>query len=204
MGSAGKVLLLAAAVLTAATAPSQAGSRETRPRSPLEQSPGYRPPADPESLSVVTGRRKARAVDLPLVGGAKSLEDLARMLLGGLEARDERALHARRLTRVEFEVICWPEFPESRPITRITAADAWGLSDPTSAKGASRAISTHGGRPLALVRVRAASRERFRNFTLHRGFVIEAREESGEIVALPFAPSVVERKGRYKVLMYKD
>lgn len=202
--TAGTALLLTAAAVAFMAPPSQAGPKDTRPRSPLEQSPGYHPPADPESMSVITGRRRARAVDLSLAGGAKSLEDLARMLLAGLEARDERALHARRLTRPEFEVICWSEFPESRPITRITADDAWGLSDPTSAKGASRAISTHGGRPLAFVRVRAASRERYRNFTLHRGFVIEAREESGEIVTLPFAPSVVERKGRYKVLMFKD
>lgn len=174
-------------------------------RSPLERSPGYYAPADPESSSVRLGRRHARTVRLQLTDGARSLTDLAQMLIAGLEARSERALHARRLTRNEFEVICWPEFPESRPITRITAQDAWELSDPTSRAGASRALSAYGGRPLSLIRVRAAIREPYRNFVLHRGVVIEARDEqSGAIVSLTFAPSVVERKGVFKVLMYKD
>lgn len=177
----------------------------SRARTPLERSPGYYPPADPESSSVRLGRRHAKAVRLPLTGGARSLTDLAQMLIAGLEARNEKALHMRRLTRGEFEVICWPEFPESRPITRITAQDAWELSDPTSQAGVSRALAAYGGRPLSLIRVRAATHEPFRNFVLHRGVVIDARDEQfGSIVSLTFAPSVVERKGRFKVLMYKD
>jgi len=133
------------------------------------------------------------------------MDDLAQRILAGLEARDEKALHACRVTRSEFAVICWPEFPESRPITRITADDAWELSDPTSVAGASRALSMVGGRPLSFVGVHATSRETYRNFVLHRGVVIEARDEqSGSIVSLRFAPSVVERKGRFKVLMFKD
>lgn len=191
----------AKSVLAAARTASLPGA----PRSPLEHSPGYYPPADPESASVRLGRRKAKPVRMLLSDGSRSIDDLAKRLLAGLEARDERALHACRLTRGEFAVICWPEFPESRPITRITADDAWELSDPTSVAGASRALSMVGGRPLAFVGVRAATRETYRNFVLHRGVVIEARDEqSGSIVPLRFAPSVVERKGRFKVLMFKD
>lgn len=176
------------------------------PRSPLTRSPGYFPPADPESASVRLGRRRgAKAVVLPLSGGSRSIRDLAQRLLAALEARDEKALHAARLTRSEFGVICWPEFPESRPITRITADDAWELSDPTSRAGAGRAIGAYGGHPLKLVAVHIDHREPFRNFTLHRGVVIEAKDQTnGRDLALKFAPSIVERKGRYKVLMYKD
>lgn len=194
------------------SAPAKAASGAARtaslpgaPRSPLQRSPGYYPPADPESASVRLGRRKARAVRLLLTGGSRSMDDLAKRILAGLEANDEKALHACRVTRSEFAVICWPEFPESRPITRITADDAWELSDPTSVAGASRALSMVGGRPLAFVGVHASARETYRNFMLHRGVVIEARDEqSGSIVSLRFAPSVVERKGRFKVLMFKD
>lgn len=200
------VALLAALWGSPPAAASARAASAPRARSPLERSAGYYPPADPESSSVRRGRRlHAKAVRLPLVDAARSLTDLAQLLIAGLEARNEKALHLRRLTRNEFEVICWPEFPESRPITRITAQDAWELSDPTSQSGASRALSTYGGRPLSLIRVRSSARETYRNFVLHRGVVIEARDEqSGAVVALSFAPSVVERKGRFKVLMYKD
>lgn len=187
-----------------AAAPARAASLPGAHRSPLERSPGYYPPADPESASVRLGRRKAKPVRLLLSGGSRSIDDLAQRLLAGLEAKDENALHACRLTRSEFALICWPEFPESRPITRITADDAWELSDPTSVAGASRALSMVGGRPLSFVSVHATSREAYRNFVLHRGVVIEARDESGSMVSLRFAPSVVERRGRFKVLMFKD
>src|SRR5687767_6563556 len=59
-----------------------------RSRSPLEQSPGYHPPADPESLSVVTGRRNAPRVALRLTHGASSIRDLAQLILAGLQAKD--------------------------------------------------------------------------------------------------------------------
>lgn len=174
-------------------------------RSPLEQSPGYHPPADPESSSVRTGRRNARAVSLELDGGARSVGALAKQLLAAIQARDERAMHALRLSFREFEVICWPEFPESRPITRITAADAWEFSLTSSLAGAGRTVGQYGGRSLELVRVDVARREPYRNFQLHRGVVIVARDAAdGSQVSLRFLPSIVERHGRFKALLYKD
>jgi hypothetical protein len=185
----------------AVTAPAGSGAR----RSPLQRSPGYYPPDDPESLSVVTGRRRAQAVDLDLDGGARTIEDLARHVLAAIHARDERALHALRLTRREFETICWPEFPESRPITRITAADAWDLSLPTSLAGAGRTVGTYGGRPLELIRVDVAHRQPYRNFRLHRGVVIVARDGAdGSEIGIRFLPSIVERNGRFKALLFHD
>jgi hypothetical protein len=202
------VLVLLTALIAWAFAPGPArGSTAPagRPRSPLERSPGYVPPADPESLSVITGRRNAPRVALELTGGAASLADLARLLLADLQAKDERAMHALRVTRHEFEVICWPEFPESRPITRITADDAWELALPTSLAGAGRTIGLHGGRGLSLVRVTAGRAERYRNFSLHRDVVITARDaQAGDSLSLRFVPSVVERHGRFKALLFKD
>ena len=176
-----------------------------RPRSPLERSPGYFPPADPESSSVVTGRRNAPAVSLELDGGARSIGALARNLLAAIDARDERAMHAQRLTFREFEGICWPEFPESRPITRITAADAWEFSLTSSLAGAGRTVGLYGGHGLELVRVEVGRTEEYRNFQLHRGVVIVARDAvDGSEVSLRFLPSIVERHGRFKALLYHD
>jgi len=176
-----------------------------RPRSPLERSPGYYPPDDPESMSVVTGRRDAPAVDLELAGGASSIENLARLLLDDLQARNEGAMHALRLTKHEFAVICWPEFPESRPITHITVDDAWEFQAPTSLAGSSRAISAYGGRDLSLLKVQVGRVETFRNFTLHREVTLVVRDDATkEAIGLRFVPSIVERHGRFKALLFKD
>jgi hypothetical protein len=177
----------------------------SRPRSPLEQSPGYYPPDDRESMSVLTGRREAPAVDLELTGGAPSLELLGRMLLAALHEKNEKALHALRITRREFETIFWREFPQSRPITNITAADAWEMSLAQSVTGASRAVGLYGGRPLELVRVETGPSSAYRNFILHRETVIVARDTtSGLEVRLGFTPTIAERHGRFKALLYKD
>lgn len=180
-------------------------TQTARPRSPLERSPGYYPPNDPESLSVVTGRRDAPPVDLELTGGATSDMDLARMLLAGLNARDAGALHALRVTRREFEVILWPEFPESRPVTHITADDAWEMSNAQSLSGANRAIDGYGARQLELLGVESDPPFPYRNFMFYRGVRIVVRDQNtGEIERLKFAPSFVERHGRYKALTFKD
>ena len=114
---------------------------ETPPgRSPLERSPGYVPPADPESASVRLGRRDAPLLDGEFDGGAASLQELGRLVVAALNAGDESGLHALRVTRSEFERFLWREFPQSRPITNVTADDAWSLSDAGSVAGASRAV----------------------------------------------------------------
>lgn len=167
--------------------------------------PGYYPPDDPESLSVITGRRDAPAVDLELSGGAASLEDLGRELLAAVNARDERALHALRVTKHEFAVICWPEFPESRPITHITLDDAWEMALPQSLAGASRTIGLYGGRELTLLRMETGGPFAYRNFVRHHGVVLVARDAAtGEVMRLNFVPSVIERRGRFKALLFRD
>jgi hypothetical protein len=47
--------------------------------------------------------------------------------------------------------------------------------------------------------------EPYRNFTLHRDVVITAWDaQAGARVSLRFVPSVVERHGRFKALLFKD
>jgi hypothetical protein len=181
------------------------GVPKSRPRSPLERSPGYYPPDDPESMSVITGRRDAPLVDLGLNGGASSADDLGRELVLALNARDEAAVHALAVTRQEFEVILWREFPESRPVTHITAADAWEMSVIQSHAGVSRAVGAFGNRNLEFIRVESRATAPFRNFALHRGIEIVTKDPAtSQEVRLRFATSFVERHGRFKVLAFKD
>jgi len=182
-----------------------AGVARPRPRSPLERSPGYYPPDDPESMSVITGRREAPAVDLEFTGGAVSIDDLGRQLVAGVNARDEGAVHALGVTRKEFEVILWREFPESRPITHITAADAWEMSSYQSHSGVARTVGEFGYRRLEYIRVDSGPAVPYRNFNLYRQVEIVAKDPAtSQEVRLRFAPSFVERHGRFKVLTFKD
>jgi hypothetical protein len=138
-------------------------------------------------------------------GGAPTARDLALDLIAGLQARDLKALHALRVTRDEFERILWPEFPESRPITNISADDAWQNALTGSLSGADRAVGSYGGRKLELLKVEPGAVVPYRNFTLHRGIAILARDiASGDEFTMRFAPSFVERGGRFKVLLYRD
>ena len=167
--------------------------------------PGYYPPSDPESLSLVTGRREAPPVDLELSGGASSLRDLALELLAALGANDLSALDGLRVTKHEFRVICWPAFPESRPITNITLDDAWLLAAAKSHVGSTRALGVYGGRDLELLRVETRAPFAYTNFNRDSGVVLVTRDpNTKEEVRLTFAPSVIERHGRYKVLIYRD
>lgn len=154
---------------------------------------------------MITGRREAPPVDLELSGGASSLTDLAQELLAAVDARDEYALAALRLTKHEFAVICWPEFPESRPITHITVDDAWMFSATQSQAGASRTVGLYGGRNLELERIETDGPFAYRNFVRHRNVVLVVRDvDRGEEIRLRFVPSVIERHGRFKALLYKD
>jgi len=126
-------------------------------------------------------------------------------LLAAVNARDDRALHALRITQEEFAVILWPEFPESRPITNITADDAWGMSIAQSVAGGGRAIGEYGGKDFVFLRVESAAPFPYRNFVLYRDVAIVVRDRaSGVESRLTFAPSFVERKGRVKALIFRD
>jgi hypothetical protein len=180
-------------------------SGEPRSRSMFANAPGYVPPDDPESLSVVTGRRDAPPIDMEVTGGAHSQEALARLLLEALQVGDEHALHALRLTRAEFSTILWPELPESRPITHITVDDAWEMSNGQSLSGVSRAVSAYGSHQLEFVRLESSEPIAYRNFSLLRQVIIVCQDWStGGEVRLKFASSFLERHGRYKVVTFRD
>jgi hypothetical protein len=174
-------------------------------RSPLEQSPGYVPPADPESMSVLTGRREAPAVTGEFQGGASSPEALAQLVLDALANTNESQLHEVRVTKGEFEKLLWREFPQSRPITNIQADDAWSMISTSSRAGASKAYTLYAGRKLDVIGIENAHAMEYRNFNLWRDVVIRARDTAtGEEIRIDFVPAIAERHGRYKVFSYKD
>ncbi len=174
-------------------------------RSALEGSPGYAPPADPESLSVTRGRRLARLVSMPLTKGRASLDDLARTVLSAIEGGEESALRGLCVTEKEFGTILWPEFPQSRAVTGAKAADGWYFLTRRNEGGIHRAIQDQGGRAWALVRVEQTQPPlSYRNFRLLRGIVIVARDDQGTLVRLDTVRSVVERRGVHKIYSLKD
>jgi len=180
-------------------------ARHPQLRSRLESSPGYHPPADPESMSVVTGRRDAPEVTLELTGGAGSLDQLAREIVDRIGHRDPAGLHALRASREEFAAIVWPELPQSRPITHIPVSEVWGMQTAQCIAGVDRTISMFGGRRLTFLRVDYAREEPFLNFKLLRDVRILIRDpRDGRLTGLTVMPSVLERHGRYKALIYKD
>lgn len=190
-----------------APSPSAAPSPSPSPASPspLQRSPGYYPPADPESASVRLGRREAAAVPYGFEGGAGSLDEFGRLVVAGLSAQDAPALHSLRVTFEEFAKILWREFPESRPVTNIRAEDAWSLSEPRSQTAVSRAMGLYGGRRLRFLTVEVGRVQTFTNFTLHRDVrILAADEATARLERIEFAPSVAERKGRFKALLYRD
>jgi hypothetical protein len=172
-------------------------------RTPLERSPGYVRPYDPEWRSVVRGRREAPEISVPLAGGESSLEALAKAILRGAASRDRRSLRELHMTFEEFDTIVWPELPQSRPVTHALPQDAWMFTHGDMESGITRMIDELGGRSPELAGVAYAEVDTFRNFTIYKDVVFSLRGESvpheGRYVSV-----AIERKGRWKVQLYEE
>lgn len=206
--------LAAAALLAGAPSAGKAAS-DPPPAAPspyqnvnpaLRHAPGYRPPADPESLSLVLGRRlNAPVVNDRFIGGARTLDDLGRAVCRALHHASRESLQALVVTKQEFQRILWREFPNSRPVTGLTADDGWASLAMQNAGGIGRAVGDWGGRHLAFVRwERRDTVSAFTNFRLHNGLVLVARDEHGAEHRLDVVRAAAERKGRYKLFAMKD
>jgi hypothetical protein len=174
-------------------------------RSPLENSPGYTPPNDPEADAVRAGKRKVGPIHIPFTGGAGSSEALAEAILDGLARGDRHTLHELLITQAEFSQILWPEFPESRPITNIRAEDAWEFHHREANKGLGKGLSQWAGQRLQLRGISCEiGKMPFTNFTLYKGVVLHVLTESGEPQDIAFAEYFAERDGVWKVYLYKE
>lgn len=200
------LLLLALALSTAAVLTAGAETPSDRVSPALKSAPGYYPPADPESMSVIVGRR----VNAPLVsqrfsGGARSMDELGRMICHALHHSSRDSLQELCVTEEEFSVILWPEFPQSRPITGLRAADAWLNLNAQHQGALSRSLGDWAGQDLQYVRwVRRDTIGVYNNFKLHRGLALVAKDENGEEVEVDLVRMAAERKGRFKLYSLKD
>jgi hypothetical protein len=168
--------------------------------------PGYVPPNDPESSSVRIGRRvNAKLVSKPFTGGARSLEELGRKVCHALDHETADSLFSLTVQQDEFRYILWPEFPMSRPATGITWQDGWLFLYGRLHQGSAIAIREHGGHAYQFVRFdRSDSTTHYKNFKLHNGLILVARDESGNTQQFTWLRSVAERKGRFKIYSLSD
>ena len=176
-----------------------------QPHYSVKDSPGYHPMVDPESASVLLGRRpNAPLVKMPLTGGAKSLNELGRMAC--------RAIHHERLDSLmtmcvadsEFRVILWPEFPNSRPATGIQWDFAWGVLYGRLHAGCSQTIRDYGGHVYQLISLQPDSVTQYKNFKLYSRISMVVKNDEGQIENWKWLRGVVERKGRYKIYTTTD
>jgi hypothetical protein len=172
----------------------------------LLNSPGYVPPNDPESLSVVIGRRlNAPVVSSSFTGGHRSLDALGRAICTGIHHADRNGLGLLCITEEEFTHILWREFPQSRPATGATAEEAWYLLWQRNHGGISRALGGFAGQDLQFVRWdRGDTVATYRNFRLHNGLTLVVMDEQGRERRLDIVRSVAERRGAYKLYSLRD
>jgi hypothetical protein len=105
----------------------------------------------------------------------------------------------------EFRDILWPEFPQSRPATGVTAGDGWMFLEARLHGGVSNALHEYGGQHWSFVRFeRYDTTQVFKNFKLHKGLVLWAKNEQGQLERMTWFRAAVERKGRFKVYSVKD
>lgn len=198
---------LAAPAWSTTTAISSAAPATTpaKPHS-IKDSPGYVPANDPESLSVVVGRRlNAPVVSKPFKGGVKSLDQMGRAVCRALHHRDADSLAALCVSMDEFRDILWREFPQSRPATGLTWEDAWTILDARLGSGCRGAIQDWDGRYLEFLRFETTDTTAvYKNFKLHNGLILVARDGLGEIQRFTWLRSVAERKGVFKIYSVQD
>jgi hypothetical protein len=209
---AGVALLVIQAVgpgLVAAPAHSAkaAGAPPAPPRvSSVQNSPGWYPVVDPESMSVVIGRRtNAPAVSKRFAGGATSLDDLGRRVCRALHRGDRDSLLALCIRDDEFRDILWREFPQSRPAVGLEWTDAWTILYARLHAGSAHAVRDWGGHPCEFVRFEPTRTVvPYRNFKLHDRLVLVARSDGGALVRMTWLRAVAERKGSFKIYSTDD
>lgn len=171
----------------------------------VRDSPGYVPLHDPDSLDEELGRRRnAKRVSMEFHGGPKSLDEMGRAVCAAIHSGRPDSLMALSLKSDEFRVILWPEFPQSRPATGLRWDDAWQMLWGHLNGGSVSAVREGEGKDYLFVSLSKARTREYRNFRLHEGITLTARDEAGELVTFSFIRAIAERKGRFKIYSMRD
>lgn len=185
--------------------PRQATVEPAPRRLSVKDSPGYVPLVDPESTAVALGRRaNTPPVRHRFRGGARSLDELGRLVCRAIHRGDRDALMALCVTDEEFRDVLWPEFPQSRPVTGLQWEDGWRVLSVRLLSGCNHAIVEHGGRYHEFVRFESDSTGRYRNFDLHGGLAMVVKGPDGALQRWTWLRSVAERKGVFKIYSTDD
>lgn len=202
------VALLLGASLTApshAQGPRAPHTPASKPLVSVKDSPGYIPLRDPDSLADKLGRRpSAPYVSMPFMGGERSLEALGRAVCGALHRESPDSMFKLCLNADEFRIILWPEFPQSRPVTGLVWSDGWQVLQGRLNGGSIAFARDFGGHVYTLVKVESSATKNYKNFKLHNGIVIVAKDDEGKTHRFPFIRSIAERKGRFKIYSMAD
>jgi hypothetical protein len=172
----------------------------------IRDHPDWQPAADPESASVRIGRRlSAPVVDKPYSNGLGSVDEVARTFIRAICADAPDTLYGLCVTYEELADIMWLEFPQSRPITNLTADDAWTFLNARNTSGIRSACREYQQRELELLRVEHRDTVMvFRNFNLHRGLILVVKNERDEEEEIGLLRTIAERKGVYKIYSMRD
>lgn len=174
-------------------------------RSVLDATPGFAVPYDPEWRAQLDGVRPTEDPGFELFGGDSTLRGLLQQVLDRLRDEDEQGLVDLAIRKEEFEIICWPAMPQSRPYLRYKWEDAWGFQYAGVLGGIKEGMRRAAGRALDLHSVAYDEIKDFGSFKLYRGVKINGLDpESGETIELDFVKSVIERNGIFKVYIYAD
>jgi hypothetical protein len=203
---AAMLVVVLASARASTPAPAAPSTPPVEPHGSVTLEPGYVPPNDPESSSVRVGRRvNAPLVSKPFTGGARSLEELGRKVCHALDYESPDTLFSLAVQQDEFRDILWPEFPMSRPATGITWQDGWMFLYGRLHQGSAIAIRDYGGHVYQFIRFdRSDSTMRYKNFKLHNGLVLVAKDDEGKTHEFHWLRTVVERKGRFKIYSMTD
>jgi hypothetical protein len=127
------------------------------------------------------------------------------MVCHALDAPYADSLFSLAVREDEFRDILWPEFPQSRPATGITWQDGWLFLYGRIHQGCGQAIRDYGGHWYQFIRFdRYDSTTHCKNFNLHNGLILVARDDEGRIQKFRWMRSAVERKGRFKIYSTND
>lgn len=196
--------------------PSELAAQREIPRAPMGVPKGHSKsvldaslaPNDPEAESVYRGRRIVDELSedaVRLSHAYDTPEELVQDILDLVLYEDRAGIESLHVTKEEFATLCWPEFPQSRPITNIPVGDAWMFHAAHCHEGTSNLLKDWGGTELSLREIEyTEGLARYRNFNLYHGIIVHAVTDRGEPVRLTHIPSLIERNGRWKVYMYKD
>jgi hypothetical protein len=175
-------------------------------RSSMDNSPGFVIAYDPEWRTAVRGVRPAADPGFELFGGRASIGELVEEVVLETAVRNQQGMIDLAVRKEEFEIVCWPSFPQSRPFMRVPWEEAWGFQYANLLGGSREGMRQVAERELEVLDVSVGSVMDYNGiFRLHNQVRIRALDPgTRETVVLDYLDSIIERNGEFKVFLYKD